>query len=126
MTDSLKTIREALEDAKTLIGANYLIHGEGGEIYSRLCKVIYVLIEHEHARMKERTKGMTFNKERMTASPDYPKMQEMIYLLIECRDALPAINMTSAKLYGIDLTLASRIKDCLQPWEIAEGNPDDK
>lgn len=58
-----------------------------------------------------------FNKERMAASPDYPKMREMISLLIECRDALPAINLTCARLRGIDLSLADRIEKCLKPWE---------
>jgi len=62
-----------------------------------------------------------FNKERMEQSPDYPKMKEMILLLIECRDALPAISMTSAKLRDIDLSLADRVDDCLVPWEVEEG-----
>ena len=62
-----------------------------------------------------------FNKKRMEKSPDYPKMKEMILLLIECRDAIPAITMTSAKLRGIDLSLADRIESCLVPWEVEEG-----
>jgi len=43
--------------------------------------------------------------------------KEMFYLLLESRDALPAISMTSAKLRGIDLTLANRIETCLKPFE---------
>ena len=57
-----------------------------------------------------------FNKKRMEESPDYPKMKEMIILLIECRDALPAIS--SARLRGIELSLADRIENCLEPWEL--------
>lgn len=65
-----------------------------------------------------------FNKERMAESPDYPKMQEMISLLIECRDALPAISMASARIRNIDLTLADRIESCLQPWETSPDDPE--
>lgn len=46
------------------------------------------------------------------------KIKEMAQLLLECRDALPAITLTSAKLNRIDLTLANRIEDCLAPWLI--------
>ncbi len=37
-------------------------------------------------------------------------------LLLEARDALPAISLASAKLHRIDLTLASRIESLLEPW----------
>jgi hypothetical protein len=37
-------------------------------------------------------------------------------LLVECRDALPAISTVSARLYHIDLTLADRIDAALEPW----------
>lgn len=63
-----------------------------------------------------------FDKARMEESPDYPKMKEMILLLIECRDALPAISLASAKMHGVDLTLADRIEDCLKPWETDDPN----
>ena len=46
------------------------------------------------------------------------KITEMAMLLLECRDALPAIKLTSAKLRGLDLTLADRIEDCLAPWRL--------
>lgn len=59
-----------------------------------------------------------FDKKRMEESPDYPKVKEIIRLLIECRDALPAISMAAAKLRGLDLRLADRIQECLKPWEI--------
>ena len=61
-----------------------------------------------------------FNKKRMQESPDYPKVKELIILLIECRDALPAISMASAKLHNLDLKLADRIEECLKPWEVSE------
>ncbi len=53
---------------------------------------------------------------------DCKKCDELARLLIECRDALPAISMSSARLRGISLTLADRIESALTPWET---NPDD-
>lgn len=47
-----------------------------------------------------------------------PRTIRMFKLLLECRDALPAIPMTSAKLRGIDLTLADRIEEAIEPWRI--------
>jgi hypothetical protein len=49
------------------------------------------------------------------------KASQLIGLLIECRDALPAISLTSAKLRGIDLNLDKRIEDALKPWEVHDG-----
>ena len=51
------------------------------------------------------------------------KIKEMFFLLIECRDALPAITIVSAKLHNIDLTLADRIEKCLKPWETDSDDP---
>ena len=48
------------------------------------------------------------------------KLKEMAKLLVEARDALPAISLTSATLYGIDLSLADRIEDALKPWLIED------
>ena len=48
------------------------------------------------------------------------KCVELARLLIECKDALPAISMASAKLHGIRLDLADRIEAALKPWEITE------
>ena len=48
--------------------------------------------------------------------PDH-KCAELASLLLEARDALPAISLASAKLHGVDLTLASRIEEALKPWE---------
>jgi len=50
------------------------------------------------------------------------KIIEMANLLLEARDALPAVTTASAKLYGIDLTLANRIEDCLKPWETKDDD----
>lgn len=47
------------------------------------------------------------------------KLQELLDLLLECRDALPAISLASAKLHGVSLTLADRIETAMKPWEIA-------
>jgi len=44
------------------------------------------------------------------------KIKEMAELLLECRDALPAISIASAKLHGLSLSLADRVEDCLEPW----------
>ncbi len=52
------------------------------------------------------------------------KIREMVGLLIESRDALPAIKMVVAKLQGIDLTLANRIDKCLEPWITSDDDPD--
>jgi hypothetical protein len=50
------------------------------------------------------------------------KVQEMFFLLLEARDALPAITMTAARLNNIDLTLADRIEKALEPWKVSEEN----
>lgn len=42
---------------------------------------------------------------------------KMLELLLEARDALPAINVVAAKMYNIDLTLADRIENTLEPWK---------
>lgn len=65
-----------------------------------------------------------FNKKRLMESPDYPKVQDILELLIECRDALPAISMTAARLHYISLTLGDRIDECLEPWATTESDPE--
>jgi hypothetical protein len=47
-----------------------------------------------------------------------PRTVRMFRLLLEARDALPAIQMSAARLYGLDLTLADRIEDAIEPWRI--------
>jgi hypothetical protein len=46
------------------------------------------------------------------------KCNELAHLLVECRDALPAISITSARLHNVDLGLAQRIENALKPWEV--------
>lgn len=49
------------------------------------------------------------------------KCKELAVLLLEARDALPAISLVSARLHNIDLSLADRIEVALEPWRIKEG-----
>jgi hypothetical protein len=49
------------------------------------------------------------------------KCVELARLLIECRDALPAISLASARLHHVDLRLADRIEKALEPWEVVDG-----
>jgi hypothetical protein len=48
------------------------------------------------------------------------------HLLLECRDALPAITEAAARVRGIDLTLADRITEILKPWRTADDDPEGK
>lgn len=48
------------------------------------------------------------------------KCNELARLLVECRDALPAISLVSARLRNVSLTLADRIEEALKPWEVSE------
>ena len=48
------------------------------------------------------------------------KCNELARLLLECRDALPAISLASARLHNVDLALADRIEHALKPWRIKE------
>lgn len=57
------------------------------------------------------------NKSEVIIENPQEKCRELARLLIEARDALPAISMASARLRGIDLTLADRIEAALEPWE---------
>lgn len=51
------------------------------------------------------------------------QMERMARVLIQCRDALPAISTVNARLYNISLDLDKRIEECLEPWLIKEGEP---
>lgn len=42
------------------------------------------------------------------------KCEEMFYLLIECRDALPAITIHAARLHRVRLDLDKRIEACIE------------
>lgn len=48
------------------------------------------------------------------------KVEQAFDLLLESRDALPAISLASAKIHRIDLRLADRIEDWLSTWETTE------
>lgn len=50
--------------------------------------------------------------------PECKKCNDLAKLLIECRDALPAISIVSARLHHVDLSLADRIEEVLKPWEV--------
>lgn len=54
------------------------------------------------------------------SKPTCEKCNELARLLLEARDALPAISLASAKLRGISLSFADRIEDALEPWKIKE------
>jgi hypothetical protein len=41
-------------------------------------------------------------------------------LLLEARDALPAISLASARLHNVDLTLADRIERAIEPWRLPD------
>lgn len=51
------------------------------------------------------------------------KCWKLARLLIECRDALPAISLASTKLHGVRPDLADRIAEALKPWEVPAGTP---
>ena len=56
--------------------------------------------------------------ERDKAKASKKKLEAMATLLVECRDALPAISLVAAKLHGVRLDLADRIETELKPWEV--------
>ena len=49
------------------------------------------------------------------------KIKQAFLLLLETRDALPAIQLSAAKVRGIDLALADRIEDWMEPWRLPDG-----
>lgn len=51
------------------------------------------------------------------------KLSELVVLIVECRDALPAITLGKARLHNVKLDLADRIKAVLKPWEVPKGTP---
>lgn len=48
------------------------------------------------------------------------KCDELFQLLLEARDALPAITLAAARLHGLDLTLAARIEKAIEPWRLPD------
>jgi hypothetical protein len=80
--------------------------------------ICYGGAEH-NARVED---GAVMNSESSTEpKPECKKCCELAMLLVECRDALPAISLSSARLRGISLTLADRIEESLKPWEVHDG-----
>lgn len=49
------------------------------------------------------------------------KCLELARLLLEARDALPAISYASARLHNVSLSLADRIEEALEPWRDDEN-----
>lgn len=67
---------------------------------------------------------IAYNRQRTEVLElELAKHRGMPALLLECRDALPAISLTSARLYNVSLTLADRIEAALAPWEVKENPP---
>jgi len=52
------------------------------------------------------------------------QLKEIMGLLLEARDALPAISMVSARINNVDLSLGDRIEDALEPWVTSTDDPD--
>lgn len=69
---------------------------------------------------KNRSEGIEAIKHERDRAQE--KVREMFHLLLEARDALPAIQLHAAKLHNVRLDLADRIEACLAPWEIKEDN----
>lgn len=75
--------------------------------------------------MSEQGKAQSRLLEKLEYSTNRAKVlknqvRNMAILLIECRDALPAIPMASARLHHIRLDLADRIEKELEPWKISD------
>ncbi len=54
--------------------------------------------------------------DRLNPEAKCAKCSELAMLLLEARDALPAISLASAKLHNVSLSLADRIEHALEPW----------
>tara|TARA_R110000796_G_scaffold118353_3_gene231972 strand:- start:4604 stop:4804 length:201 start_codon:yes stop_codon:yes gene_type:complete len=48
------------------------------------------------------------------------KSLELAKLLLEARDMLPYITLTTAKLHKLDLSLADRIEKSLEIWQVED------
>jgi len=51
-----------------------------------------------------------------------PRTWELVRMIIQCRDALPAISMASARLHNVPLDLDKQIERLLKPWESDSAN----
>ena len=72
----------------------------------------------EQLRRKCREEPVTPETKPSTFEEWEIKSREILRLLVELRDALPAISTTSARVYGVKLDLADRVEECLRPWVI--------
>ena len=60
----------------------------------------------------------------MKADDPFKTLTDMYHLLIECRDALPAISQASQRLHSVSPTLDVRIEAVLKPWVADPDDPD--
>lgn len=67
----------------------------------------------------------------MDADGDYVRHEDwtkdlrtwnLVRLLIECRDALPAITVAAVRLHNIDPRLDKKIETAIAPWAIQPGD----
>lgn len=72
----------------------------------------------EPERVNER--AAIIDREFAPLRAEMEKFKCMPALLLECRDALPAISLAAARLHNVSLSLADRIETALAPWEIKE------
>lgn len=77
-------------------------------------------------RLRDIASGMNAPVNQATLREAADKIESMFKLLLECRDALPAITLVSARLRGIDLRLADRIEDCIEPWRLPAESQSDR
>lgn len=52
-----------------------------------------------------------------------PRTWELVQMIVELRDMLPAITLASAKLRGFDLGITDRVERLLKPWEVSDDTP---
>lgn len=58
--------------------------------------------------------------EKLTEAEAKEHLTRVLCLLLEARDALPAIPLANARLHNIRLDLADRIERAMEPWRIKE------
>jgi hypothetical protein len=52
-----------------------------------------------------------------------PRTWELVQMLVQCRDALPAISLASAKLHNVPLDLDKQIERLIEPWACDRDKP---
>lgn len=98
------TVEESMEQADQVAGAP-----------CKGCDILHLACQSSWYEQKKCCPDCT-HRERVPV-PDWAR------LLLECRDALPAISEVSARLHNIDLTLTDRITEILKPWRVADDDP---